>query len=202
MQKLVLASMNEGKLREVRLALQDLALEIVDLSSYPGAPEVDENQSTFLGNAKLKAEAYAGFTHEWTLADDSGLEVFALKGEPGVHSARYAGIHGDDEANIKKLLAELRDLPRDRRSARFVCALALAFPGGGMITAEGECRARIGFGPKGTNGFGYDPIFFLPQYNRMMAELTEEEKERISHRANAIGILRPLIVKRLEASGA
>ncbi|MGE5528890.1 MAG: XTP/dITP diphosphatase [Patescibacteria group bacterium] len=193
MRRLVLATRNEGKLNEVKALLGDLDLELVDLTSYPGAPEVEEDQPTFAGNARRKALAIAAHTGEWALADDSGLEVKALHGAPGVHSARYAGMYGDDAANMKKLLAELRDVPGDRREARFTCALALATPDGRIIEAEGECKGRIGFGPKGSNGFGYDPLFFLPEYGRMMAELTEEEKNRLSHRARAIGKLRPAL---------
>lgn len=197
MKRLVLATRNEGKIQEVRQLLAGLDLEVVDLSAYPDAPQVPEDGETFAENAREKALATAAHTREWALADDSGLEVDALKGAPGVHSARYAGHHGDDEGNIKKLLAELRDVPGDRRTARFFCALALASPDGALITAEGECRGRIGYGPKGANGFGYDPVFFVPAYGRMMAELSDEEKNRISHRGRALLKMRPLIIEHL-----
>ncbi len=198
MRRLVLAMRNEGKLREVRQLLAGLELEIVDLSSYPEAPDIPEEGTTFAANAREKALITAGHTGEWSLADDSGLEVEVLGGAPGVRSARYAGVHGDDQANIKRLLLELKDVPSDRRGARFVCALALALSGGRVLTAEGECQGRIGYGPKGENGFGYDPVFFLPEVGRMMAELSEEEKNRLSHRARAIRKIRPLIVGQLE----
>ncbi len=197
MKKLVLATRNEGKLREVRQLLQGLAVEVVDLSDYPDAPEIVEEGRTFAANAREKALAIAAHTKEWTLADDSGLEVKALGGAPGVKSARYAGMHGDDQANIKKLLADLRDLPSDRREARFVCALALASPDGTVLGEEADCKGQIGYGPKGSNGFGYDPIFFVSTYGRMMAELSDQEKNRISHRANALKKIRPAIEARL-----
>jgi len=184
-------------LREVRQLLQGLAVEVVDLSDYPDAPEIVEEGRTFAANAREKALAIAAHTKEWTLADDSGLEVKALGGAPGVKSARYAGMHGDDQANIKKLLADLRDLPSDRREARFVCALALAAPDGTVIGEEADCKGQIGYGAKGSNGFGYDPIFFVPTYGRMMAELSDQEKNRISHRANALKKIRPAIEARL-----
>lgn len=195
--RLVLASRNEGKLREARQLLAGLPLEVVGLESYPDTPEVPEDGATFAANAKAKALAAARHTREWALADDSGLEVEALGGAPGVMSARYAGMHGDDEANYRKLLQELRDLPRDRREARFVCVLALASPEGAVTTTEGECRGRIGFGPKGKGGFGYDPIFFLPALGRMMAELSPEEKGRLSHRAKALARMVPVLRARL-----
>jgi len=177
-----------------------MGLEVVDLGVYPEAPEVAEGGATFAANAREKALAIAAHTREWSLGDDSGLEVPVLGGAPGVQSARYAGVHGDDQANIKKLLAELRDIPSDRREARFVCALALALPDGTVLSADGECRGQIGYGSKGTNGFGYDPVFFVPEFHRMMAELSEEEKNRISHRARAFKKLRSLIAVRLAES--
>lgn len=201
MKRLVLASRNEGKLREVRSLLSGMDLEVVDLHHCPDAPEVLEDGATFAENARKKALAIAAHTGEWALADDSGLEVRALGGKPGVLSARYAGMHGDDRANMDKLLAEMRDIPGDRREARFVCAMALAAPDGTVHQTAGECKGRIGYGPKGSNGFGYDPIFFLPQYGKMLAELTEEEKNRISHRAKALQLMRPIILAELCAGG-
>lgn len=185
--------MNEGKINEMRQLLSDLRIELVDLRAYAEVPVIVEDGETFAQNARKKAQAIAAHTGEWTLADDSGLEVAVLGGAPGVYSARYAGVHGDDAANVKKLLDDLKDVPIDRREARFVCALALASPDGRVVCVEGECRGMIGFRPKGENGFGYDPIFFVVDRQRMMAELTDEEKNLISHRAHAVKKLRPLL---------
>lgn len=199
MKKLVLATRNQGKLDEAIRLLAGIPVEIVNLASYPDLPPVEENGATFSANAIIKAKAAAAQTGQWALADDSGLVVDALDGRPGVNSARYAGMHGDDEANLRKVLAEMRDVPGDRRGAKFVCSLALAGPDGSIVTAEGECRGRIGYGPKGENGFGYDPIFFLPQCGRMMAELTPEEKNRWSHRSAALKKIRPALEEKLAA---
>ena len=197
MKRLVLATRNEGKIQEVLQLLTGLDIEVVDLNAYPDAPQVPEEGRTFAENAREKATAVARHTKEWVLADDSGLEVDALHGAPGVHSARYAGHHGDDEGNIKKLIGELRDVPGDRRMARFVCALALASPDGKFFTAEGECRGQIGYSAKGINGFGYDPVFFMPGFGRMMAELLPEDKNRVSHRGRALNKIRPFIIENL-----
>ena len=197
MRRLVLATRNKGKIREMKAILADLPLEILDLGAYPEAPEVAEEAADFAANAREKALAVASHTGEWSLADDSGLEVEALGGAPGVFSARYAGVHGDDRANIAKLLAEMAAIPDGRRQARFVCWAALASPDGSCVLAEGECRGEILRHPRGTNGFGYDPVFFLPAYGLTMAELPEEVKNRISHRARALNRLRPELLARL-----
>ncbi|NLG85291.1 MAG: XTP/dITP diphosphatase [Firmicutes bacterium] len=195
MRRLVLATRNKGKIREIKAILADLPVEILDLGAYPEAPEVVEG-GDFAANAQKKALAVAAHTGEWSLADDSGLEVEALGGAPGVFSARYAGVHGDDAANIAKLLAAMEAIPDGRRQARFVCWAALAGPDGSCILAEGECRGEILRHPRGTHGFGYDPVFFLPAYGRTMAELPEEVKNRISHRAQALIRLRPELLAR------
>lgn len=201
MRRLVLATRNNGKIREIRAILADLPLEIVDLRAYPDAPEVPEEGPDFAANARGKALAIAAHTGEWTLADDSGLEVEALDGAPGVFSARYAGVHGDDRANIAKLLAEMASVPEGRRRARFVCLAALAAPDGSCFLAEGECGGVIARNPRGENGFGYDPVFFLPEYGLTMAELPEELKNEISHRARALAKLRPVLAARLAGGG-
>ncbi len=198
MRRLVLATRNKGKIREIKAILAGLPLFLVDLGDYPDAPEVPEEAADFATNAREKALAVATYTGEWALADDSGLEVEALDGAPGVRSARYAGVHGNDAANIARLLAEMEDVPDGRRQARFVCWVALAGPDGTCLLAEGECRGEILRQPRGTGGFGYDPIFFLPEYGRTMAELPEEVKNRISHRARALAKLRPVILTRLQ----
>src|SRR6476620_12521419 len=160
MPRLVSGSRNKKKLLEWQDLLGDLGLELVDLSGWPNLPDVEETGQTFEENARLKAAGYAKAVGEWVLAEDSGLVVPALRGRPGVYSARYAGAHGDDAANNRKLLAELVPLPDDRRAAYYVCAAALAAPAGEVTAvAEGRCHGVIVREPRGSGGFGYDPLF-------------------------------------------
>ena len=180
--KLFFATRNAGKLRELRDLVGPL-FEIQSLADFPDLPEIDESESTFEGNAGLKALAGAKATGMAALADDSGLRVDALGGRPGVRSARYAP--GPDAARIEKLLAEMAGVPEPSRGAEFQCALCLALPDGASVTETGRCRGRIALLPRGAHGFGYDPIFFLPELGRTMAELAPEEKSRISHRGRA-----------------
>lgn len=193
MRRLVIATKNAGKAREVAALLTDLSYEVVSLADYPDAPEVEETGSTFVENAILKAKAYAEFTGELTLADDSGLEVDALDGAPGVFSSRFAPT--DPERNAK-LLDLITDVPEEQRTARFLCAIAIAEPpspppltkGGaeGVQTCEDSVEGIIAREPRGANGFGYDPIFYVPELGKHMAELTAEEKNAISHRGKAL----------------
>jgi XTP/dITP diphosphohydrolase len=196
--KLLFATRNPGKLRELR-DLVGSGLEIQSLDDYPHLPEVAETGETFEQNAQLKALAYARSTGVATVADDSGLCVEALGGRPGVLSARYAP--GPDAARIEKLLREMSDVPEQRRAAAFRCALCLAFPDGWSVTETGDCHGLIARSPRGSNGFGYDPLFILPELGRTMAELAPEEKARISHRARAWARMRPHL-ERLAASAA
>ncbi|EEG78180.1 XTP/dITP diphosphatase [Dethiobacter alkaliphilus] len=184
--KLIIASRNEGKLREFAQLLADSPLEPVSLSAYPNLPEIEETGSTFRENAALKAETVARLTGEWALADDSGLEVDALGGEPGVYSARYAGEGQGDEANNKKLLDKLADVPEEKRTARFRAVIAIARPGKDTQFAEGAVEGIIAFSPQGSGGFGYDPLFLVPHTGKTFAQMTGEEKNRISHRARAM----------------
>jgi XTP/dITP diphosphohydrolase len=170
----------------------------VDLPSPPPAP--DEPHRTFVANAIEKALAYAGATGMLTLADDSGLEVDALGGLPGVDSAYFAGRPGDDEANNRKLLAEMRGVPDERRTARYRCALALALPGRVLFTTEASCEGRIARAPAGTAGFGYDPLFLVAPHGTSFGLLDAAEKDRLSHRGRALAALRealPRILARL-----
>ena len=185
--KLVFATRNTGKVRE----LESLAtgLEVVSLVAFPELPEVEETEDTLEGNARLKAVAVARETGLWSLADDSGLFVDALGGAPGVRSARYAP--GDDASRIRKLLQALQDVPAAQRGASFRCLLALASPDGDLVLESGECRGEVLTAPRGTGGFGYDPVLLLPELGRTMAELSLEEKGKISHRARAFARLRP-----------
>lgn len=180
MKSLVFGSSNAGKVLEVEAILGPGWL-VKSARDFPGFPEVDEDRDTFEGNAAKKAHAFAEYSGSISLADDSGLVVDALDGRPGVYSARYAPTA---EARIEKLLAELKDVPAERRTARFVCVLCLAAPGGVEFFARGTCEGRIGFAPKGAGGFGYDPVFLLPD-GRSMAELSRDEKSTISHRGVA-----------------
>jgi len=183
--KLLIATRNQGKLREYEALLTGLGLELVDLTEAGIALEVEERGATFEENAVLKARAYAQASGLLTLADDSGLQVDALGGEPAIRSARYDGHGGSDEDRYWLLLRHLEGVPEQERRARFRCVIAIATPGGEVHTAEGTCEGRIAFQPRGSHGFGYDPVFFVLEYGCTMAQLPPELKNRISHRARA-----------------
>lgn len=194
MPRLVIGSRNQKKLVELQDLLGDLPIEIVNLSLWPNVPDVDETGKTFEENARLKATGYAVATGEWVLAEDSGLVVPALKGQPGIYSARYAGTHGDDAANNAKLLAQLAPLPDDRRAGYYVCVAALASPSGEVkAVAEGRCHGTIIKEPRGSGGFGYDPLFEIPEFHRTFGELSLRVKQALSHRAKAVTQLRSAI---------
>ena len=194
MPRLVLGSRNKKKLKEMLDLLDDLGLELSDLSPYPGAPEVAETADTFAGNATLKATQLAPVLGAWVIGEDSGLCVPALGGAPGVYSARYAGKQGDDAANNAKLLREMADLKGDRRAAYYVSTAVLADPSGKVVaTVEGRCHGVIADAPRGSGGFGYDPLFLVPEYGNTFGELPAEVKQSMSHRANAFKQLRPII---------
>ena len=176
-------------------------LAVRSLDELDSAFDVVEDADTFAGNARKKASETAKALGRWVLADDSGLAVDALGGAPGVFSARYAGRHGDDAANNRKLLDELSNVPDDRRGAAFVCALAVADPTGAVrLEAAGSCRGRITHEPRGPHGFGYDPLFLIPEYHRTFGELSALVKHQLSHRARAFAHLRPAL-DRLMALG-
>jgi XTP/dITP diphosphohydrolase len=191
--KLLVATNNPGKVREYQALLKGLPLTL----TYPAREgidiEVEETGSTFAQNAHLKATAYARISGLLTLADDSGLEVDALGGEPGTRSARFAGQGASDKDRYRLLLRKLEGVPWQQRTARFRCVIAVARPQGEVHTAQGTCEGVIAFEPKGEHGFGYDPVFYVPEHGQMMAELEPEVKNRISHRARAAeGALRIL----------
>jgi XTP/dITP diphosphohydrolase len=195
---LVIGTRNAKKLREIQEILGDLEIELQDLSAHPGAPEVDEDGATFEANAQKKAVELARALHHWVLGEDSGLVVPALKGRPGVLSARYAGKQGDDAANNARLLAELDPLPDDRRVAYYVCTAVLANPEGTPdATVEGRCHGVILRDFRGSGGFGYDPLFMIPEYHQTFGELSSRAKHAISHRARALARLRPIIRREL-----
>lgn len=189
--RVVLATRNEHKVVEVRRILVDAALDVdlVGLDAFPDAPEVAETGLTFEENALLKARSIAHATKLPAIADDSGLAVDVLGGMPGIFSARWAGRHGDDVANLQLLLAQLSDVPDDDRAAAFVCAAALVTPGGTEDVVRGELRGCIVTAPRGSNGFGYDPIFLPDDETRTTAEMTPAEKDAISHRGVAFRAL-------------
>jgi XTP/dITP diphosphohydrolase len=185
MPKLLLATNNEGKVREYKSMLRDLPFELVSLAELGIKTEVDEIGGSLEENARLKAIAFARESQLLTLADDSGLEVDALGGEPGRLSARYAGEGASDRDRVNYLLSRLKDVPEAKRSARFRCVIAIAQPDGKVELCQGECEGVITLEPRGNFGFGYDPIFYLPGLGKTMAELTLEEKNRVSHRGRA-----------------
>jgi len=190
--RLVVATRNVKKKQELLEILGDLPIELEDLSQHPQAPEVVEDGDTFEANARKKATETARVLGQWVLAEDSGLVAPALGGRPGVYSARYAGRHGDDDANNARLLAELAPLADDRRAAYYVCVVAVADPQGEVrAVSEGRCHGEIVKELRGTNGFGYDPLFLIPEYQRTFGELSPRVKRALSHRARALEQLRP-----------
>jgi XTP/dITP diphosphohydrolase len=185
--KLLIATSNRGKVREYRSLLKKIPLELVTMDQLGITTVVDETGETMEENAGLKAAILAGESGLLTLADDSGLEVDALNGEPGRLSARYAGDNASDEDRVNYLLSRLKDIPLEKRTARFRCIIAIASSNGEVELCSGECRGVITMESKGSEGFGYDPIFYIPPLGRTMAELTPEMKNQVSHRAKAAG---------------
>jgi XTP/dITP diphosphohydrolase len=186
---LLVATTNRGKLAEVRAHLRNLSLRLVSLQDLTDPPAVVEDGKSFEENALKKARSFAEFSGLVTLADDSGLEVDALSGAPGIHSARYAGEEADDGQNNQKLMRELANVPEGKRTARFVCALALCVPGanaGSDWTAHESCEGEIALAPAGSQGFGYDPLFFFPPLGKTFGELDPYLKATVSHRGKAL----------------
>ncbi|HJX37028.1 MAG TPA: XTP/dITP diphosphatase [Anaerolineae bacterium] len=203
--KLLIATRNKGKVREYEELVASLAVRITYLSAEGIDFEVSETGSTFADNAMQKAQRYARASGLLTLADDSGLEVDALGGEPGVFSARYAGPGASDEQRYRLLLERMKGVLWEDRSARFRCVIAVAKPDGETYTAEGVCEGVIALAPEGEHGFGYDPVFYLPEHGQTMAQLAPEVKNRISHRARAARGIKPIlarVLRRDHVSGA
>ena len=199
--KIVVATTNKGKIAELS-AMLDADVEWLSLADFDSIAEVPEDGDTFAENARKKALGYAAATGCWAIADDSGLCVDALDGAPGVHSARFSGPKIEDEKrglidhrNIEKLLDLMKDVPAEKRTARFMCAICLAKPNQVLAETEGKCEGVITEEEVGENGFGYDPVFFAPSLNKTLAQATGEEKNTISHRGNAIRNLRPALEK-------
>ncbi|ARF13178.1 XTP/dITP diphosphatase [Sporosarcina ureae] len=190
MKEVLIATNNKGKAKDFEVLFRPLGINVLTLQDIEESIDVEETGTTFVENAVLKAETVANLLGKVVIADDSGLEVDVLNGEPGVYSARYAGEPSDDEENIDKLLANLVEVPETARQARFRCVLAIAGPGIGTTTYSGSCEGIITDQRQGTNGFGYDPIFYVPSRGKTMAELSAEEKNVISHRGAALAQLK------------
>lgn len=186
MEEVIIATKNKGKAKEFERIFGAKGMQVKTLLDFPEIPDVEETGSTFEENAIIKAETIARLMGKMVIADDSGLEVDALEGRPGVYSARYAGTEKNDSANTEKVLKELAGVPEKERTARFRCVLAVAAPGEKTVAYSGSCEGRILTETRGTNGFGYDPVFFVEGKGKSMAELAPEEKNRISHRADAL----------------
>ena len=193
MREIIIATKNAGKVKDFETLFSPKGFKVKSLLDFPEIEDVEETGVTFAENATLKAEAISSALNKPVIADDSGLAIDSLNGEPGVYSARYAGENKDDNANIEKVLQKLNDVPFEKRTARFHCALAIAVPGKRTEIVEGTCEGHILEEKRGENGFGYDPIFFVEKWRCSMAELTKGQKNQISHRANALKKLAPLI---------
>jgi XTP/dITP diphosphohydrolase len=191
---LVVATGNRHKVEEIRAMLADLPITVRSLAEFPGAPEVVEDGATYRENALKKAWSAARFTGKPALADDTGLEVDALGGQPGLYAARFAGEGCTFQDNILKLLRLLKGVSSERRGARFVCVIALVTPDGREQVVDGELRGRITESQSGGGGFGYDPVFYVPEAGRTLAELTADEKNRVSHRRRALDRARTIIL--------
>lgn len=197
MKKIVFATGNEGKMREIRDILADLNTEVLSMKQAGIDIPIEENGSTFEENAVIKAKAVAGYCGEVVLADDSGLEIDYLNKEPGIYSARYMGEDTPYSVKNMHLIERLKGVPDEKRTARFVCAIAAVFPDGEVVTATGVIEGRIDYKEKGSNGFGYDPIFFIPELLKTAAELSDSEKNKISHRGKALDKMKEELRKRL-----
>lgn len=198
--RIVLASRNRKKSAEIAELLAPYGIEVVSVAEFPEAADVVEDGETFAENARKKASETARALSRWTIGEDSGLEVEALGGAPGVYSARYSGPDATDESNNEKLLRELAGVPAEQRGARYVCHVALADPEGRIrCEATGTCRGRIITEPRGTGGFGYDPLFLIPEYHRTFGELGPAAKRHLSHRARAFERFIPQLLRQLRS---
>lgn len=193
MKKLIFATGNQNKVQEIKMIMADTGYEIVSLKEAGIDADIEENGSSFEENAIIKAKAICEMTGELVLADDSGLEVDYLNKEPGIYSARYEGVDTPYTVKNQIIMDRLLGVPDEKRTARFVCAIAAAFPDGRVITRTAAMEGRIGYEQKGENGFGYDPIFFLPEYGCTSAELSPEDKNAISHRGKALRMMRDVL---------
>jgi XTP/dITP diphosphohydrolase len=197
--ELLIATHNQGKMREYRHLLQDVPLKLVSLDELGISQDIAETGTTFAENAWLKAEGYAGLSGMLTLSDDSGLEVDALGGEPGIHSARYGGDScASDQERVQLLLRNLAGVPREKRTARFRCVIAICDPDGRKASVVGSVAGMIQYEPEGNEGFGYDPVFYLPSYGQTMSQIPLADKNRISHRSDATGKAKAVLKELVE----
>lgn len=188
--RIIFATGNEGKMREIRMIMSDLGMEILSMKEAGISADIEENGTTFEENAVIKAKAIAALCQDIVLADDSGLEIDALNKEPGVYSARYLGEDTSYHVKNNNLIQRLEGVPEEERTARFVCAIAAAMPDGSVLQTKAAMEGRIGYEERGENGFGYDPIFVLPEYKKTTAELSAEEKNQLSHRGKALRLMK------------
>ena len=193
MDKIVFATTNAGKIKEIKEILSDFDVEVASMKEMNITADIEENGATFEENSLIKARAVSKFTGLPALADDSGLEVDYLNGEPGIYSARYLGRDTDYDYKNNYIIDKLKEAKGEERSARFVCVISLVLPDGREFVKKGVMEGRIGYEIKGENGFGYDPIFFLPEYGKTSAEISAEEKNKISHRGKALSAMKELI---------
>lgn len=193
--KIVFATGNAGKVKEIQMIMEDTGMEVVSMKEAGICVDIEENGATYEENALIKARAVAALTDAIVMADDSGLEVDYLNKEPGVHSARYLGEDTPYSIKNAKLIERLEGVEDEKRTARFVCAIAAVMPDGRELTTRATIEGRIGYEEKGSHGFGYDPIFFVPEYGKTTAELTEEEKNQISHRGKALQLMKEELKK-------
>ncbi|MGN0428730.1 MAG: XTP/dITP diphosphatase [Acetatifactor sp.] len=193
--KIVFATGNAGKVKEIRMILADLGMEVLSMKEAGIRLDIEEDGTTYEENALIKARAVAAHTDAIVMADDSGLEVDALNKEPGVYSARYLGEDTPYSIKNAEIIKRLEGLEGEQRSARFVCAIAAVFPDKSEVTTRATIEGQIGFEEKGTNGFGYDPIFYVPEFGKTTAELTEEEKNQVSHRGKALELMKKELMR-------
>ena len=193
--KIIFATGNKDKVKEIQMILADLGAEVVTMKDAGISIDIEENGATYEENAMIKARAVAAYTNAVVMADDSGLEIDYLNKEPGVYSARYLGEDTSYRIKNANLIERLDGVPDEKRTARFVCAIAAVLPDGTELTSRGVIEGRIGYEERGANGFGYDPIFFVPEFGKTTAELSEEEKNQVSHRGNALRFMKEELKK-------
>ena len=193
--KIIFATGNKGKIKEIQMILADLGVEVITMKDAGIVIDIEENGRTYEENALIKARAVAEHSDAIVMADDSGLEIDYLNNEPGIYSARYMGEDTSYTIKNANLIERLNGVPDEERTARFVCAIAAVLPNGKEITTRGIIEGRIGYEEKGSNGFGYDPIFYVPRFGKTTAELSEEEKNQVSHRGNALMLMKEELKK-------
>ncbi len=195
LKKIIFATGNKGKIKEIQMILAELGVEVITMKEAGIVIDIEENGQTYEENALIKARAVAEYTDCVVMADDSGLEIDYLNNEPGIYSARYMGEDTSYKIKNANLVERLTGVPDEERTARFVCAIATVFPDGKEVTTRGIIEGQIGYEEKGENGFGYDPIFYVPRFGKTTAQLTEEEKNQVSHRGNALKLMKEELKK-------